>query len=502
MEKSKVTIKVDKEIAQINRNLYGHFSEHLGTCIYEGYWVGEDSEIPNTKGIRNDVVEALKKIKPPVLRWPGGCFADDYHWMDGIGPREDRPRRLNRHWDSVDDNSFGTHEFLELCDQLETMPYICGNVGSGTVKEMADWLEYMNCDLDTTLTRMRAENGHPEPYGLIYFGVGNENWGCGGKMSPQYYANEYKRYACFLRSYHSIPLYRIACGASSFDYNWTEKFFASISGKLCECGSSIEMVDGYAFHYYCGTAGTATEYDHERWYTLLMKALAIEELIEEHRKIMDKYDSTRRVGLICDEWGTWHPVLPGTPARWLKQQNTIRDALVAALTLDVFNRNADKIVMANIAQTVNVLQAMVLTDGPKMLTTPTYHVYEMYVPHQDAISLTVDIQTPDVGGYLAIPKVAGSASKSGSKITVSLVNTDAEKEEEIDLKFEGVEGVEPVSWRVLATGDIHDHNTFEEPNKVVPRDKEVSGSVVLPPASVNVLKYKITGKIGRREFFG
>lgn len=484
-----IDVHVDEPIATINKNVYGHFAEHLGTLVYEGIWVGHDSAIPNDNGLRRDVVAALKRIKPPVLRWPGGCFADDYHWRDGIGPPGDRPTRVNRWWNALEPNTFGTHEFLELCNQLGTEPYICGNVGSGTVREMAEWVEYLNEDRDTTLARLRAENGHPAPFNVRFFGVGNENWGCGGHMTPAQYANEFRKHATYLQGRPgSPPMHLIACGANAFDYGWTGGFFNHVSGKACKCGSVLSMVGGFAFHYYCGTAGTATTYNEQEWYGLLLKALAIDELITEHRAIMDTYDPARKVDLACDEWGTWHKPMEGTEPAWLKQHNTMRDAVIAALTLDIFNNRSDIIKMANIAQVVNVLQAMILTDGPKMCCTPTYHVYELYAPHQDAAALSTTVSTDEIGDYF-IPRVAGSCSMKDGKVTLSLVNTHVSEPAPVEIKFSGTGGKDMHldTWRLLASGDIHDGNTPEKPDLVRPVDKQAKGatSFELPPASIS-----------------
>jgi alpha-N-arabinofuranosidase len=490
----RVVVEADQRIASINPNVYGHFAEHLGGCIYDGVWVGPDSPIENTNGIRSDVVKALRGINPPVVRWPGGAFADDYHWADGIGPIEQRPRQVNAHWGRViEDNQFGTHEFMEFCSQIGAEPYVCGNLGSGSVREMRDWLEYMNFDGDSTLARLRAENGHPEPFGVKYFGIGNENWGCGGNMSPEYYAHEVRRYSTFL-FFGSEPFHRIACGPCSDDPEWTRRFFEVLAGRQGGV-PRLDCIDGFALHYYCGTAGTATEYDQDQWYELLHKSMWVEAILVKHRAIMDGFDPTRRIGLIIDEWGTWHPVMEGTNPSFLKQQNTIRDALVAALSLDTFNRHADKVTMANIAQTVNVLQSMVLTEGPKMMVTPTCHVYGMYAPHQGADSLRCRVDTDEIDFMIgeskaSVPRVAGSCSRNGTSITLSLVNTHVCEPVEIEVDLRGVGEVELRSWRVLTAKDIHDHNSFDDPDRVSPTDGDVcAGSVALPPASVNVLQF-------------
>ena len=493
--KQTVVVEGDHRIARINPNIYGHFAEHLGHCIYGGIWVGPDSPIKNINGIRCDVVRALRKIGPPVVRWPGGCFADDYNWQDGIGPRERRPKRVNVHWGGViEDNQFGTHEFMDFCSQIGAEPYVCGNVGSGSVREMRDWLEYMNFDGSSTLSDLRSENGHPEPFNVKYFGIGNENWGCGGSMSAEYYAHQVRRYSTFLH-FGSDSLHRIACGPCSDDPAWTRKFFEVLSGCYPGCSQKMGNIQGFALHYYCGTAGKATEYTDDQWYELLVKAMRVEYILMRHRAIMDGFDPERKIGLIIDEWGTWHPTIEGTNPRFLRQQNTIRDALVAAMSLDIFNRHADKVVMTNIAQTVNVLQSMVLTDGPKMLLTPTYHIYEMYVPHQGADSLPCGVNTDMMEfaaptGKSSIPRVAGSCSRTGDGITLSLVNTHVSEPVEIEVDLRGVGKTRLESWRVLDSADIHDHNTFEKPERVKPRDGDVSsGRITLSPASVNVLRY-------------
>ena len=365
---------------KINKNIYGHFSEHLGRCIYGGIYVGENSDIPNVNGMRTDVVQALKKIGVPVLRWPGGCFADEYHWEDGIGPKETRKRMVNTNWGGVvEDNSFGTHEFMELCRQIGCEPYVNANVGSGTVREMAEWVEYMNSTGDSTVVQKRWANGHKEPFNLKYLGVGNENWGCGGNMRPEYYADEYRRYQTFCRNYGDNKLYRIACGPSSGDWNWTDKLMERAGRYL----------DAITLHHYTvphtwDKKGSATDFDADEYYLTLRNAAYMDTLIRGHLAIMDKYDHEHRVGLIVDEWGTWFDCEPGTNPGFLYQQNTMRDAMVAALTLDILGSHCDRVVMANIAQMVNVLQAVILTDGAKMICTPTYHVFDLYKAHHDA----------------------------------------------------------------------------------------------------------------------
>ncbi|MFO7161080.1 MAG: alpha-L-arabinofuranosidase C-terminal domain-containing protein, partial [[Clostridium] cellulosi] len=372
---SRIIVQSQKKLSKINRNIYGHFSEHLGHCIYGGIYVGENSKIPNIDGIRTDVVEALKHIKIPVLRWPGGCFADEYHWKDGIGPKENRKKMVNTNWGGVvEDNSFGTHEFMELCQLLGCEPYINGNLGSGTVQEMSEWVEYLTFPGQSPMADLRRKNGRDEPWKVKYFAVGNENWGGGGNMTPEYYANLYRHYQTFLKNYGDNKLYKIACGPGEDDYAWTDTVMR-LAGKY---------MNAISLHYYTVPGifdikkGSALEFDEKEYYITLKKALRIDELITKHLQIMDRYDPEHKVDLIVDEWGTWYDVEPGTNPGFLYQQNTMRDALVAALTLNIFNHHSDRITMANIAQTVNVLQAVILTNGEKMILTPTYHVFDLY----------------------------------------------------------------------------------------------------------------------------
>ena len=447
----------------INRNIYGHFSEHLGRCVYEGYWVGEDSHIPNTRGIRKDVVEALRKLKIPVLRWPGGCFADEYHWMDGIGPKAQRPTMVNTHWGGVTENNhFGTHEFLDLCDQLGCAPYICGNVGSGTVKEMQQWVEYISFDGISPMADLRRVNGREQPWKLPYFGVGNENWGCGGHMSAEFYADQYRRYATYVRNLGGNRVMKIACGPNRDDYHWTEVMMRNVGRQM----------GGLALHYYCGTgkkSRSATQFDEGDWFYLLKNALFMDELVTKHGAIMDKFDPQKRVALVVDEWGAWHAVEPGTNPGFLYQQNSLRDALVAGVTLNVFNQHCDRVKMANIAQTVNVLQAMILTDKEKMILTPTYHVFEMYAMHQDATLLPAELTSNDYefdGGK--IPGLSASVSKDkAGRIHLTVCNLNPNQPAPLRCEFDGFKAKSALG-RVLTASTITAHNTFDKPAVVTP----------------------------------
>lgn len=493
---SHLTIHLEQPIATINPNIYGHFAEHLGRCIYDGAWVGPDSPIPNTDGWRNDVIEALRRMRAPVIRWPGGCFADDYHWQDGIGPRKQRPRRINIHWgEVVESNAVGTQEFVRFCRLVGAAPYFCGNVGSGTVRELRDWVEYCNFPGDSTWAQQRAADGSPEPLDVAYWGIGNENWGCGGSFSPEDYCMEFRRYASFVRPFGGTKLTLIACGPAHNDVEWTIRFFRKLRKDFWD----FNNIHGFAAHYYCGTAGTATQYTTDQWYQLIGRGLEMEPLIVQQRAALDAYDPQRRIGLIVDEWGTWHPVEPGTNPAFLYQQNTLRDALVAATTLDIFNRHADKVVMSNIAQTINVLQAMILTEGERMLVTPTGHVYEMYAPHQDGLSVATTLETDGVS-YRAgdkdatIPAVAASASVKGSRLFLTVTNCHAEQAATVAVQLRG--GSATGATARTLTGEIHSHNTFDRPAALEPEPLDVAAhgasfNLELPPASVSALSIEL-----------
>jgi alpha-N-arabinofuranosidase len=466
-ENAALVLKADQSGPVINRHLYGQFSEHLGHCIYGGIWVGENSPIPNTRGIRNDVVAALRELHVPDVRWPGGCFADEYHWRDGIGPREQRPKMINTHWGGVvEDNSFGTHEFLDFCEQIGTEPYLCGNVGSGTVREMMEWVEYMTSDADSPLANLRRKNGRDQAWKVPLMAIGNESWGCGGNMRPEYYADEFRRYNTFVKNYPGNRIYRVACGPNDSNYAWTETLM-SMAGR---------QMNGLALHYYTLATGnwrdkgSATEFGEQDWFNTLKRTLEMDTLITKHSAIMDKYDPEKRVGLVVDEWGTWYNVEPGTNPGFLYQQNTLRDAIVAGLNLHIFQKHADRVSMANIAQMVNVLQAMILTDGPKMIVTPTYWVFDMFKVHQDATSLPVELQTPNYTlGDESIPAVSASASRDGAggKVHLSLVNADPDHEVTVTCTLEGLAATQ-VTGQMLTASTMNAHNTFDAPNTVHP----------------------------------
>lgn len=489
MSTNKLSINADQTLSVIDRQIYGHFSEHLGRCIYEGIWVGEDSPIENTKGIRNDVIKALKELKIPGLRWPGGCFADEYHWKDGIGPKEQRKRMINTHWGGVvENNHFGTHEFMLLCELLECEPIICGNVGSGTVQEMSEWVEYMTFDGVSPMAQLRADNGQEKPWKLKYFGVGNENWGCGGNMRPEYYADLYRRYATYVRNYGDNKVFKIACGPNNDDYRWTEVL-------MREAG---RFMDGLSLHYYTvpdqwHRKGSATGFPEHEWIDTLVKAQHMDELITRHSAIMDQYDPDKRVALVVDEWGTWYDVELGTNPGFLYQQNSIRDALVAALTFNIFHAHSDRVRMANIAQVINVLQSVILTEGDKMILTPTYHVFNMYKVHQDAQLLQLDLQSEDfTSNGKSIKAVSGTASKDANgTIHISLAHMNPSQTTELEIDLRGLANEKfSVQATELTANKMDAHNTFEAPETVKPQSFtafEVNGhslKLTLSPASV------------------
>jgi len=459
---SKITIHADQGKNVINKEIYGQFAEHLGTCIYGGIWVGENSPIPNTKGYRNDVLNALKELHIPVLRWPGGCFADEYHWMDGIGPREKRPKMSNNNWGGViEDNSFGTNEFFNLCELLDCEPYLSGNVGSGTVEEMAKWVEYITSAGDSPMARLRRQNGREKPWKLKYLGVGNESWGCGGNMTPEYYSDLYRRYSTYCREYDGNKLFKIGSGASDFDFKWTETLMKNVGDRM----------QGVSLHYYTckgwnGSKGSATKFDKSEYLWTMNKCLEIEDVLKKHITIMDKYDPKNKVGLMVDEWGTWWDQEPGSTSA-LYQQNTMRDAFVAALSLNIFNKYTERVKMTNIAQVVNVLQAMILTDGPKMVLTPTYHVFEMYKVHMGATYLPMEIQCDSlVSNNKKIAAISSSASKdSKGLIHITLANIDPDKDQKIEIDLGNVKIVK-VTGTILTAKTLEAHNTFDNPNAV------------------------------------
>ena len=500
-----ITLSIDGQANPNNKvldpNVFGQFAEHLGTGIYSGVWVGKDSKIPNTRGIRNDVVGALKELKIPNVRWPGGCFADDYHWRHGIGPQETRPTRVNFLWGrALEPNSFGTHEFMDFIEQIGSNAYISGNMGSGSPQEMQDWLEYMTSDQQTSLAMERKKNGREMPFKVKFFGVGNETWGCGGSMTAEFHAHQYRNFATYARNFDleqqkgDTKMLRIASGANADDYNWTEALMKIKKDIIFSWG-----MDGISLHYYSGYNQwpphySATEFGEDEYAHVIKSGYKMDTLIKNHSAIMDKYDAEKTVALVVDEWGAWYKPTEGTEPGFLQQQNSARDAVLAAVHFHIFSRHADRVRMANVAQMTNVLQAMILTKDEKMVLTPTYHAFKMYVPFQGGTILPVNY---DSGEYkfkdVSLPKLDISAVKGlDGKIYIGLINIDHNSPQTIDIATLGLAATS-YSGESLSTSRADAINTFEKPIEVMP--KPISGTkqrgalkIELPPHSVSVIK--------------
>lgn len=476
----------------ISKHIYGHFAEHLGRSIYEGFYVGENSTIPNSAGVRLDIIDALKELQIPNLRWPGGCFADTYHWMDGIGPQENRPTIVNTWWGGVtEDNSFGTHNFLNLCEELGAEPYLSGNVGSGGVQELADWVQYTNFKGKSPMSDLRKEHGREAPWTVKYWGIGNEAWGCGGNMRPEYYVDIYRKYVTFMSGADvEGGLYNIASGASNDDYNWTEVLMKNIPKR---------MLQGVALHHYSvidwDAKGPDVDFNEETYFKTMKESWLMEELITKHTAIMDKYDANKEVDLIVDEWGGWYDVREGTNPGFLYQQNTMRDAMIAGMNLNIFNNHADRVKMANLAQTVNVLQAVILTKEEKMIRTPTYHVMHMYKVHQDATLIPLSFDSPRYTfKEESLPALTVSASKDAhEKVHISCTNIDTKNKHTVTIDLNAL-NVTTVTGSLLGSENLQDYNSFENPNAIEPQNfkdfrfRKGVLEVTLPPFSVIVLE--------------
>lgn len=489
MQNLKITLNSLDKKSKIHKEIYSNFSEHLGRCIYDGIYVGENSDIPNIEGFRKDVVDAFKNIKLPVLRWPGGCFADEYHWKDGIGEKENRKKMINSNWGHVvEDNSFGTHEFLRFCELVGCEPYISGNVGSGTVQEMAEWIEYMTFDGVSPMAALRNKNGREKPWKIKYFGIGNESWGCGGAMSPEYYCDNFKRYAVFCREYSGNKLFKIACGPSADDYNWT---------KVCMEKITPYNMQGLSLHYYTlptgdwGKKGDAVNFTDNEYYDTIKRTLYMEELVSRHSKIMDMYDKEKKVGLIVDEWGIWCDVEEGTNPGFLYQQNTMRDAIVAGINLNIFNNHSDRVYMANIAQAVNVLQAILLTEGNVTVKTPTYHVFDLYKDHMENTLIYSHAEENEASENIPAISQSASVNENGDIVlTVSNCSLSENYKLEISDVYDFVSG----KGNIL-TNEVHAHNTFDNTESVGLSELEISfengkAYAEVPPVSVSRLILK------------
>jgi alpha-N-arabinofuranosidase len=491
-----LTIRTDRPGAVINKNVYGQFSEHLGTGIYGGIYIGEDSPIPNTKGMRNDVIAALKELKVPLVRWPGGCFADEYHWRDGIGPKDKRTTRINTNWGGVpDSNTFGTHEFFDFVELIGADAYVNANVGTGSPAEAAQWLEYMTGDQDTSLVKERKANGRDKPWKVAVYAMGNETWGCGGNMRPEYYADLYTQYATFMKTSQNPKPVMLASG----DRSGAATDFTKVLMQNRRAG-----FDAISLHYYTilgpnwGNKDTATGFNEAGWANILANTIKMDGYIKNHDAIMTaaekKTPDHKKVGLYIDEWGTWYKPEPGSNPGFLVQQNTLRDGLVAAANFNIFHKYAGRVQMTSIAQTVNVLQAMILTDGPKMLLTPTYHVFHMYKPFQDATSLPVALKTGTYRyGKWTVPQVSASAARTtGGAIVIGLANLDPHKRAAVSATLVGAKARQ-VEGEILTAGAMDAHNTFEQPDVVHPvafDGAKIRGNrltLSLPPKSVVVL---------------
>ena len=490
----RLTIDATRPGAKIDRNIFGQFAEHLGRGIYEGVWVGPESKIPNTRGIRNDVVAALKAIKVPNVRWPGGCFADEYHWRNGIGPRNERPATLNPNWGGViEPNTFGTHEFMDFVQQVGADAYISINVGSGTAEEAADWLEYLTTPQPTKLAKERAANGHPEPYPVALLGLGNESWGCGGSMTPDEYVNHLKVYARYARNYNTAqPMRRIAVGPDGADTGYTEAVMKAWKNKTWAWD-----IEGLSLHSYTVVkwppAFKATGFGESEYATILKATLNMESLVTTHAAVMDRYDPEKKIALVVDEWGAWLAATPGSPEGFLEQQNSQRDALVAALNLNIFARHAERVRAANIAQMVNVLQAMIFTRQEKLVLTPTYHVFHMYVPFQEATFVPVELTAGSYkSGDIELPRLDAIAARDAAgKLWLAVSNLDPNRQATVDLSVQG-RNVSRAVGQTLVAPKIDSVNTFEAPAVVAPRPltAKLSGkklSLTVAPASVSVI---------------
>jgi alpha-N-arabinofuranosidase len=489
------TVLLDEPIGHIRPAIYSQFAEHIGGVIYDGIWVGPDSKVPNVDGVRKDIIDHVKRLGRVVVRWPGGCFADRYHWRDGIGPRDKRPRRFGRWREETESNQFGTHEFMRFCRLCDVEPYVAANVGTGTAEEFQQWVEYCNAPAgSTSLADERVANGAREPFGVRYWGVGNESWGCGGKFTPEDYCREYRKFTEWVPGYH-VPLYLIAAGPNGNDVEWTRRFFK----KWADYARA--PIQGWAPHYYCGTTGHALKFSRDQWYEQLHKANRMESLVKDQWAALGAFDPEHKVKLIVDEWGSWHP--EGTeinPRHLFEQMGTLRDAHVAALTLDTFNRHAEKVDMANVAQLVNNLHSLFLADGDKFVATPTFHVYEMYKKHHDGKSVRLEVEAPAVsfkagGKDESIFRVAGSASVKDKALTLTLVHSHASEEAELALRLRGASAAE-VRTTTLTHAELNAHNTFESPSVVVPKPSgtDLRGAEMtlkLAPASINRIDIRL-----------
>ncbi len=501
---ARVTIRADRPGAVIDPNIYGQFVEHLGRGVYEGIWVGPDSPIPNTRGIRNDVVAALRRVRIPLVRWPGGCFAENYHWRDGIGPRAQRPPGVNTAWgDEPESNHFGTHEFMDFVEQIGAQPFISVNVASGSPAEAQAWMQYLTGPASSGPGQERARNGRSEPWKIPLIGIGNETWGCGGNMTAEYYSDVYRQYVSVLKPYGQL----IASDANSDDYAWTDTLLkrslyrhASAMPTTLAYISKQPQISMISVHFYTfsgndwGKKSPAIGFTEEDWARSMERTFKTEELIARHSEILDRYDPKGEVGIAFSEWGAWWATDQNRPSN-LFQANTLRDAVIAAFTLNIFQNHAARVKMANLAQMVNVLQSLIVTDKEKMLLTPTYHVFDLYQDHQGARSLPTEVSTPeyDVSGA-KVPSLSVSASRDAKgALTLSVVNVDPHRDAKIQVKVDGLR-IRSASGRVMTSKAMDAHPEFGKQDPLVPAKLTpvaVSAgtiSLVAPAKSVLVLK--------------
>jgi alpha-L-arabinofuranosidase len=507
-----IDILPDEPIGTISPLIYGHFTEHLGGCIYDGIWVGEKSKVPNTGGIRNELIENMKRIKAPVVRWPGGCFADSYDWRDGVGPRAERPKRTNFWADTpylkkapdgpqkFDPNEFGTNEFARLCKLAGAQPYFAGNLRSLNARDFYQWIEYCNSPAgSTTLAELRAKGGERDPLNVSFWGVGNESWGCGGNFTGDEYAIEFRRFTEWVPRY-DVPLSFIASGPNVADYAWTRSFFT----KMTEKGpGALRRVFGTALHYYCGGPheGASTDFTSDGWYTLLADAGYMDELVRNHWQIMGETDPQHAVKLVVDEWGAWHETDPSiAPAYLWAYWPTLRDALVSGITLDIFNQHADKVAMANAAQMINNIHSSFIAVGDKFVTTPIFDVFEMYAAHQGATSVRAVFNAPMLPATSAshgqprkLAALSGSCSVKEDTVTLTVVNPHVTNAMDTTINMQGRKA-KSVEATILTSSDIHAHNTFDQKDAIRPTKKNVSAgeslSFSFPPASVTKLSIR------------
>jgi alpha-N-arabinofuranosidase len=494
-----LTVLLDEPIGTINPRVYGQMTEHIGRVIYEGIWVGPDSKIPNVNGLRTDTIDALKRVKPSVIRWPGGCFADAYQWQDGVGPPQQRPLRHNHWWLRDEPNTFGTDEFLEFCRLLNAEPFLNANVGTGSTAEALNWLEYCNGTGNGTYAQMRARNGHPDPYGVRLWGIGNENWGCGGLFSPAEYAQRFRQYALYFKRM-GLSSDTELVGVGSIEEGWNAKFLDAV-------GPGLPYLDLLSMHKYFRHGPSITFSDAQ--YTSLMldlteferlirNALAAIDEVEPRRAkypVFGKMPRNKPISLVIDEWGVWHS--DATIEDGFRENGTLRDAIFAASSLNLFHRYAQRVTMTNIAQVTNCLHSLILTDGAQMTLTPTFYVYEMYRDHQGAQSLRTELSnTAQISdSQHSRPAISASASRSANSMLITIANQSLTDGAEMRINIRG--GRASSATATSLTGpNVRSQNTAVEPQTVVPKPARVDidgGELIarVPAGSVQAIRVQL-----------